>query len=156
MGGGGRVKVAKGRMSVLLEIMFLTSRRAVTIARSRFFITECDKLWWRSLWHGKETWGWTEHPMNVIQSREWGWILVNHYLCRYTSNFVSCFNFRCMPNHIVECPITLNTRRVFLISGLDIVMRLACVALQPYRERSCDKKGKLFFGSVMVSMSCQL
>ena len=48
-------------------------------------------------------------------------------------------------------------RESFLISGLSIAERSASsVALQLYREQSGDKKGKLFFGSVMVSMSCQL
>ena len=42
-----------------------------------------------------------------------------------------------MPNHIVECPITLNTERVFLISGLSIAERSAssvalhCIASSP-------------------------
>jgi len=46
-----------------------------------------------------------------------------------------------MPNHIVECPITLNTERGFLISGLSIAERSASsVALQLYREQSGDKK----------------
>ena len=45
----------------------------------------------------------------------------------------------------------------FLISGLSIAEQSSSsVALQLYREQSGDKKRELFFGSVMVSMSCQL
>jgi len=48
-----KVKVSKGRMSGLFETTFLTSRHAVTSARSRCLNTEFrrlgDKLW-RSRW----------------------------------------------------------------------------------------------------------
>jgi hypothetical protein len=61
-----------------------------------------------------------------------------------------------MPNHIVECRITLNIESVFYLRTLDCVtVGLVCRLAAAWRAVRWYKKNP-FFGSMMVSMSRQL